>query len=183
LGQDDARRAAGRASDREMMAIAAVRSCPWKPLDWAAITFTAAAQRRRDSDMGSGIPLNGNTEARVDPAALISHQPRLSAFDTDSFVRSKRHDAFRGVFNRVPRQLTTISARTRASVDIAYDADRANSQIIRTAYIHSQTERLTSQELSYSSDEIGRIKYLLVYDTGRWGRFQDADSRSIQPTA
>jgi iron complex outermembrane receptor protein len=134
----------------------------WRPVDWASITLSGSYQKRNDSDTGSGIPLNGNTEARLDPSALIPTRPHSTSFDTDTFVHFNHYAAtIRGEFELPKGRLTTIGAFSRANARISYDADRSNSQTFKTAYIYSQPESMFSQEISYSSDKIGRVKYLV----------------------
>jgi iron complex outermembrane receptor protein len=135
----------------------------FQPTDWAKITFIAAYQDRFDSDTATGIAPLRNTFVNADPNAIIATQPHTISFDTNSFLHLKQKTAtILGAFDIGHYgTLNTISAYSRVDAHLSYDADRASSLLLTTAYSYPQPETMYSQEITFSSVKIGRLSYVV----------------------
>jgi len=136
----------------------------WKPVDGASITFIAAYQDRYDGDPGTGIALNRNTIAALNPTAIIATKPHTTSFDTNSFAHVKRSEAtIRGEFEIGDLgTLTTLGGYSKTWIHIDYDADRASTGPtgIHIAYHPNQPEIQYSQEVSFASRKFGAFSFV-----------------------
>ncbi|MDB5481412.1 MAG: TonB-dependent receptor [Caulobacteraceae bacterium] len=129
------------------------------PMENFHILVTGFYSRRSDPSGGFGLPLNGNTDDRLVPGAIIPTHPWDVATNIKQAGEIESYGgSIKGTLDTQYGTVTSITAYTKYNEIIIADVDYAYAPGSGTDDILSTPERAFSQELDFASVKMGPVR-------------------------
>jgi iron complex outermembrane receptor protein len=131
------------------------------PTSWASFNLALGYSDRYDTGTGDTNPVNGNTVAAQDPAAIFTSSPYKIAINWPGFAHVKAYTAtLTSKFELDYGTLTSISGSQYSWNLSATDGDRAYEPNAGPGYSVYQTDHTYSEDLTFASRKFGPFKFV-----------------------